>query len=147
MCCTTASATSPIVIDLGLDSLERLEIANALEETFGEESVLKPGFFSALSIGSMGQSLEYSEIDGVDTPGVRFHEDVAKLSEGETGIASNDPGTVVFLVRIVRDMVFNEFRNVTGQVAELAQVDRIKACKDWLDDTAREFEVEWQDPK
>jgi hypothetical protein len=122
----------------------------SLADVFGEEVVLEPRGFSWLSLGRGnvafgGGQLDISEVEGVENPGEKFHQDISLLEQGEVGVATNQDESVVYVVQVERDSVENEFTTVGSEVNQLAGRDRSIIFRDWMDDIEREFDVEWQD--
>lgn len=121
----------------------------SLTEVFGEDAVLQPGGFRWLSRGGGnisvgGGELTVTEVDQVENPGEKFHQAVSLLEEGETGVATNQDESVVYVVQVERDTLIVPFQRVGSDINRLAMQNQTGIFRDWLEDIDREYNVEWK---
>jgi hypothetical protein len=123
----------------------------------GELKVTETKPFSWLTVGSVpfdfsGGQPRISEVDGVERPGQAFMETVFGLSQGQLGVAMNEPENTVYVMRLVEfDRPAEELR--TDFAAEppmrymnVATDQRRDVYLAWLDDLNRAADVHWVRP-
>jgi hypothetical protein len=86
---------------------KQLQGGVAMKDAVGPEladKVLTTKEFSWLVADPLGGRLpEIPEIEGIDRPGHGFMRAVAALAPGEAGYAFNEPESVVYVIRVVKD--------------------------------------------
>ncbi len=127
-----------------------------LRETVGEklaDRVFETGPFSWMTRGAtptgMG-SPTLSQVPGVEGAGPEFMRSVFRLQPGQTGVAVNEPRSVVFVVRLLDQMPDEDTRRqaflrsgVTFDTMYMAYSERERLVQDWYEDLQRHYNVQW----
>jgi hypothetical protein len=92
-----------------------------------------------------------SRVENVDMAGTDFMRAVFRLKIGETGVAVNQPKTIVYVVRVASQSPSEEVlrerflqSGANFEVAHLAQTEGSSVASDWIKDLEKQLEVEWR---
>jgi hypothetical protein len=92
-----------------------------------------------------------SSVDGIDFAGNAFMESVFALKEGQSGVAVNEPESIVYVVRVKHDLVKESARrelfletgnNMTTRM--LWAMERNGLRGQWLQELEKEMHVNWK---
>lgn len=120
------------------------------------DAVVETGRFTWLTVGAMPMGMgvpRMSLVNGVEAPGTDFMEAVFALKQGDTGVAVNQPQTIVYVVRIVKefrdeDQRRKEFLESMGRGGMFAMYPHMatvqEIMEDWYKDLEKEMAVKWQ---
>jgi hypothetical protein len=131
-----------------------------LKEVFADQADLKVTEttpFTWLTMGSVpldqfSVQPRMSEVDGVELPDEAFMEAVFKLSPGEIGVAMNQPQDTVYVVRLIEyEPSLDDMRTAFASESPMrymsvADTDRRKIYRAWLDDLYKDAGVNWLRP-
>lgn len=139
--------------------------AASLKEVVGkseEKKVLEPFPFSMLSTGGIplmflqGMPPQYSDVTGVTLAGKEFMDAVFALEPGQVGVAVNQPHSVVYVVRVMKDepsleirreMFYSSLqRGAQSDLAVYAGIERYRSFQGLFDDLEKQYEVTWTRP-
>ncbi len=128
----------------------------SLVEAFGEDAVRETNQFSWLSPGGGsiamgGGNLQVSTVIGVDRPGEEFMRDVFALDHGEVGVATNQPQTYVYVVRIAEESQPEQLRRdgffMAGRTSQavnmIAFQQRGELAQKWVENVEKQMGVKW----
>jgi len=126
---------------------------DSLKAAFGDK-VLETNEFSWMTAGAVPFSTgapTISRVENVDLAGTDFMRAVFRLKTGETGVAINQPKTIVYVVRITSESpseeVLRERFLQTGanfEVAHLAQTEGSSVAANWIKDLEDQLKVQWR---
>ena len=118
-------------------------------------TVLTPEPFSWMTFGAFpsawvyGQPPRLSDVKGVEAGGVEFMRGVFRLRPGETGLAWNQPKTVVYVVRLVQytppeNDLWTRFLNTPAEAyMGVARYDWATMFQTWRDDLQTQAGLKW----
>ncbi len=134
----------------------------SLEALFGKQPelrVLKPAPFSWITFGPTPRENEppqprFGVVEGVDIPGEAFMRAVFHLSPDDYTVTTNNPQTTVFVVHLLEfdrslDTMLTSFgQDKDPRYKSLANFDREKIYRGWIEGLLQEAGVEWRrDPR
>jgi len=118
-------------------------------------TVLAPEPFSWMTFGAFpsawvyGQPPRLSDVKGVVDGGIEFMRGVFRLRPGETGLAWNQPKTVVYVVRLVQytppeNELWTRFLNTPAEAyMGVARYDWATMFQTWKDDLDKQAGLKW----
>jgi hypothetical protein len=119
------------------------------------EKVVETNEFSWMTEGAVPMGFgqpTLSSVDGVEFAGMDFMESVFSLDPGETGVAVNQPQTIVYVVRVASESPDEEelrqkfLQGGFYRAVSLAGMERYRFMGEWYRDLDKEMEVEWHRP-
>ncbi len=119
-------------------------------------TVLSPEPFSWMTFGAFpsawmyGQDPRLSKVKGVEAAGEEFMRGVFRLRPGETGLAWNQPKTVVYVVRLVQytppeNELWTKFLQTRVEAyVGVARYEWLTTFQAWLDDLKAQAGLKWE---
>lgn len=139
--------------------VDKVKAAGSVEKAVPDAAkVVKPAPFSwftagftAMGMGSNGPTL--SDVDGIPLAGDDFRRAVFDLKPGEACVAVDQPGKVVYVVRMISDEPSEEIRRekfletgASQQVQQMAMIEARQSMMKMLNAIDTEYSVKWLRP-
>jgi hypothetical protein len=138
---------------------EARQAKKPLRDLFGGKegkTVIEPPPFTWLTGRSVpGSPLDLTRVTGIDQVGMEFMRSVFTLQPGQVGLAVDQPGKTVYVVRLVNftpgeETLWRQFAaeaavpNETMRLREAQQFDQRALWKIWRDDLEKDAGLHWE---
>lgn len=133
--------------------------SESLATTFsGDDApeIITTGSFSWLTTGNVPQfsssTYRYSEIEGIEQPGRDFMQTAFSLAAGEVGVATNQPESIAYVIRVSSEDTPTEllqsrfFSANQNMYLQIGQSDVQEVFITWRDNLIADAGVHWERP-
>jgi hypothetical protein len=130
-------------------------LAESVDEKLADR-IIETGEFSWLTHGAMPSGMApptISPVMGVESPGTDFMQAIFALEPNEVGVANNQPQTVVYVARMIREFPDEAKRRedfltsgLSLDTFQIASTERQRLMGKWYEDLEQEMRLEWQRP-